>query len=152
MKRTAIITAILMAISTAHPASGRLIDDRTFEQLFAKADFVVIARPTSATHDTRERGFLLGNLPVIGVITEFQTLLVLKGAKRERFMLHHYREAPLPSGVAFVNGPTLLSFDPKEDHRPYLLFLVREPDGRLAPVASQTDLDVSVRQVGGIAE
>jgi hypothetical protein len=152
MKRAATITAILLITSALHPVWARLIDERTFEELFVKAGFVVIAKPISVTHDTPERGVLLGNVPVIGVITEFQTLLVLKGAKQERFMLHHYRNAPLPSGVAIVNGPTLISFDPKDDHRPYLLFLVREPDGRFAPVASQTDLDVSVRQVGGIAE
>jgi hypothetical protein len=151
MNRVPVITAILWAISTAHPASWRLIDARTFEELFTKADFVVIAKPISATRDTPERSVLQDiQEPVIGVITEFQTLLVLKGAKQERFILHHYRL--VPSEVALVNGPTLLTFDPKEDHRPYLLFLLRQQDGRFAPVASQTDLDVSVRQVGGIAE
>ncbi len=152
MKHAASITAILLAIFIGHPASARFIEEATFKELFAKADFVVIARPTSATHDIQERSVLLGNVPVIGVITQFQTLLVLKGAKQERFVVHHYREAPLPSGVAFANGPTLFTFGPKKDHRPYLLFLRREPDGRFAPVASQADLDVSVRQVGGIAE
>ena len=153
MKRAGVVTAILLAISVASSASGRFIDDRTFKELFAKADFVVIARPTSATRDTRERSVVLGDVPVIGVVTQFQALLVLKGAKQERFNLHHYREAPLPPRVAFVNGPTLLHFDPKEHHAHYfLLFLVRERDGRFAPVASQADLDVSVHQVGGIAD
>ena len=149
MKSAATVTVLLLTISLVPSALSRFIDDRTFEELFAKATFVVIATPAAATHDTQERSALLGNVPVIGVITEFQTQLVLKGAKRERFSLHHYREAPLPRGVGVVNGPTLLSFNPKTDHRPYLLFLVREPDGRFAPVASQADIDVSVRQVGG---
>jgi hypothetical protein len=151
MRHVRIAAAILLITSAPHPVWARFIDDRAFEELFAKADFVVLAKPISATHDTPERSALLGNVPVIGVITKFQTLLVLKGVKKGRFILHHYRETPLPPYVAFVNGPTLHSFDPKKDHRPYLLFLRREQDGRFAPVADQSDLDVSVRQVGGFA-
>src|SRR5947208_13983298 len=151
MKRIALITAILLTTSMRHPVSSGLIDARTFDELLAKADFVVIAKRISSTRDTPERSVLHDiREPVIGVVTEFQTLLTLKGIKRERFILHHYRL--VPSNVALVNGATLLRFDPEQDHRPYLLFLVREPDGRFGPVASQTDLDVSVRQVGGIAE
>jgi hypothetical protein len=151
MKRVTLAAAILLTTAITHPISARFIDARSFEELFAKADFVVLAKPVMATRDTPERSELRDiHEPVIGVITEFETLLVLKGSKQKRFILHHYRL--VPSDVALINGPTLLTFDPKEDHRPYLLFLVREQDGRFAPVASQTDLDVSVRQVAGIAE
>src|SRR5260370_11100344 len=113
MRHVWVAAVILLITFAPHLVLSRFIDARTFEELFAKADFVALAKPISATYDIRERSFLLGNVPVIGVVTEFQTLLVLKGTKKERFMLHHYREAPLPSGVAFVNGPTLLSFNPK---------------------------------------
>jgi len=57
----------------------------------------------------------------------------------EQFTLHHYREAQIPSNE--VNGPGLVHFDPVTPKLlvQYLLFLVREPDGRYAPVGGQTD-------------
>src|SRR5207244_74439 len=109
--------------------SARLLQDWTYQELFAKSDLVVIAKVLTATHDTNEQSTLLDiapSEPVIGVTTEFEPLVVLKGQKQDRFVLHHYRRK---SSEPVVNGPTLVTFNP-DDHRTYLLFLVREPDGR----------------------
>jgi hypothetical protein len=40
-----------------------------------------------------------------------------------------------------MNGPSLVSFDPSDmkQRSSYLLFLIREPDGRFAPTGGQTD-------------
>ena len=72
---------------------------------------MVIAEPISATHDTDERTNLEGiapPTPVIGVATDFKTLLVLKGQKQDRFVLHHYRLAK--PDVPLINGPQLVAF------------------------------------------
>ena len=154
MKRVALIEVILLSILAVQRLSARLMQVWPYEDLFAKSDFVVIAKPLTATRDTKERSTLRDiqpSEPVIGVVTDFQTLLVIKGSKRDRFTLHHYR---LPeSNVAIINGPDLVTFDPMKDHKPYLLFLVREADGRFAPVAGQTDpRDISVQELSGVAE
>jgi hypothetical protein len=155
MNRIAPITAILLSLLMPRPVGGRLAQPWSYQELFDKSDFVVIAKVSDATRDTAERSNLPDvqapdSLPVIGVVTEFQTRLVLKGTKLERFILHHCRLSE--SEVAIINGPSFMSFDPKKSPRAYLLFLVREPDGRFAPVAGQTDLDISVLELRGIAD
>jgi len=75
----------------------------------------------------------------IGVETVFAVSAVLKGdATVKQFTLHHYREAK-PSIAS--DGPSLVRFDPSDmkARSSYLLFLVRESDGRFAPVGGQTD-------------
>ena len=138
MKKLATILAVALSLALGDFVSARLMYDWTYEELFSKSDFVVIAEPISATHDTDERTNLpelAPSTPAIGVVTDFQTLLVLKGQKQDRFVVHHYR---LPdSDVAIINGPVLVKFNP--GHHEYLLFLARERDGRFAPVGGQTD-------------
>jgi hypothetical protein len=76
----------------------------------------------------------------IGVETVLEVAAVLKGEKIiERFTLHHYREAP--TGEDERNGPLLVSFDPSDasQQNSYLLFLVRELDGRFAPTGGEID-------------
>jgi hypothetical protein len=141
MKNLATTLAVALSVASGDFVSARLMKDWTWEELFSKSDFVVIAEPISDTHDTDERTNLEGiapPLPVIGVATDFKTIFVLKGQKLDRFVLHHYR---LPkSDVAPINGPALVAFNPKPlDWPAYLLFLVRERDGRFAPVDGQTD-------------
>jgi hypothetical protein len=85
----------------------------------------------------------------MGVETQFQTAWVLKGAKRNRFTLHHYREPTrkLKEGEVIIGRIPLVKFDSKK-HVDYLLFLVREPDDRFAPTAGQTFVDgVSIWQL-----
>jgi hypothetical protein len=150
MKLVTSITAILFLSVLAQSITGRLIKDWPYDELFNKSDFVVIAKAATATHDTSEHTTLPdGQIKVVGVVTEFEILLMLKGGKRERFVLHHYR-LDESDGVAILNGPSFVTFDPAKNDHPYLLFLVREPDGRFAPSGGQTDpLNISVQTLSG---
>ena len=149
MKHIAIVIPVLLSLLPIAPANARNVEQWSYEDLFTKSDFVVIAEPASKTRDTRERNVLTYNISpgvaVIGVTTEFESLLVLKGPKRKKFVLHHYRLAPF-DGV-MLNGPGLISFNPEPLPPSFLMFLVRESDGRYAPVAQQTDLFTSVKQL-----
>jgi hypothetical protein len=107
--------------------------------MYEQADLVVIAYPLS-TQDTEEQSLLPNIAPdvhVIGLSTKFEISLVLKGEKSlKKLVLHHYRLAN-PNEL-MINGPSLASFDPKENSR-FMLFLRRESDGRYSPVSGQTD-------------
>jgi hypothetical protein len=146
---------LLLVIS--NQAQARYVSVLSYQEMLAKSDLVVIADPVSKTTDTKEEAFLPniwrqdkdGNrirIKSFGVETKFVVSAVLKGDPRlKRFTLHHYREAPdrdqLPGTVMTeLNGPTLVRFDPSgESKRSYLLFLVRDHDGRFAPMGGQTD-------------
>jgi hypothetical protein len=160
--RLVIIVAFALSICIRH-GSAYTITPWSYEDLFAKSDFVVIAAPSARTRDTSERMTLQKITPpvsVIGVTTEFQTLFVLKGSKARHFTLHHYREPArkLKPNEVILGGPDLLTFDPPKREKGilvapkrYLLFLVREADGRFAPVSGQQDpRDISVQEVSGI--
>jgi hypothetical protein len=121
--------------------------------MYDKADLVVIAYGVS-TRDTAERTTLSDlepHVPVIGVVSEFKTSLVLKGPRDARtFQLHHYRFAS-PHDQLAANSPDLVRLS--EAHLPFLMFLVKEPDGRYAPVTGQTDPALhSVVELKGAAE
>lgn len=120
------------------PAFPRLIATPTYQELFDRADAVVIAIPR-VTSETDERIVLPGirpDVPAAGVNTTLKVQAWLKGTPVETPLLHHYRLA-IPAQPQ-VNGPLLLDFD-RDDARTYLMFLTRESDGRYAPVAGQTD-------------
>jgi len=140
----------LLLFSISNPAQARILSVLSYQEMLAKADLVVIADPISKTTDTKEEGSFpnislqdkdgkQSKIKSIGVETVFAVSAVLKGnATVKRFTLHHYREA---SGEIVMNGPILVRFDPSDlsKRSSYLLFLVREPDGRFAPVGGQTD-------------
>ena len=142
--------ATILLLFIPGPAQAREILVPSYQEMLAKSDLVVIANPISKTKDTTEEDFLPGiflqekdgkrsRIQAIGVETKFAVLAVLKGdATIKQFTLHHYREAQ-PSLA--LNGPSLVSFDPSNMSKrsSYLLFLVREPDGRFAPIGGQTD-------------
>ena len=110
---------------------------QTYQEMFDKADLVVIARALE-TKDTSERSKLLHDVDVIGVETEFVTRVTLKGPKEIRkFVLHHYREEPDDASTA--NGPALIRIPPGPRHPDFLMFLKKEKNGRYAPVTGQTD-------------
>lgn len=143
----------------------------TYEDLTAKSDFVVIAIPITSK-DTKERIDLPGiftqtpgqnqtGVPVIGVETRFAVSVVLKGSKETReFALHHYRlvtpelfqeksEADGTIRVSLGPGPHLVAFPPGE-RQAYLMFIVREQDGRYAPTSGQTNPGVySIHRLEG---
>jgi len=125
------------------------VEVHTYKEMLAKSDLVVIANPKGKTTDTREHAFFPGisrqdkdgkqsKVEAMGVETIFVVSAVLKGATTiKKFTLHHYREAD--TSHVSVNGPMLVFFDPSKNLNSYLLFLVREPDGRFAPTGGQTD-------------
>jgi hypothetical protein len=147
------IFAMLFTIVTGGLANGRLLEkDWSYQEMFDKADLVVIGRCLSTTV-TGERTTLSDINPamtVAGVITQFETRLVLKGDKKLRtFALHHYR---LEHEETMINGPQLIDFQGKEKFV-FLLFLVREADGKYAPVTGQTDPSLfSITELKNVAD
>jgi hypothetical protein len=126
-------------------ASARRIHAWSYQELLDKSDLVAIATPT-ATNDTKEHINLPGFVgqPVIGVETSFTVSAVLKGDKAPKdFVLHHYRADRL----IVPNGPKFVAFAPAEK-RTFILFLVRETDGRYASTGGQADPD-GIHVLGG---
>jgi hypothetical protein len=159
--RIGIVASAALALLISH-GFGYSITPWSYEDLFAKSDFVVIASPLTRPRETSERMTLekiTPPVPVIGVNTEFKTLLVLKGSERQRFVLHHYRDSRKPDpNKVILGGPDLLDFEGPTDasgsvfsSKRYLLFLVREADDRFAPVSGQQDpRGISVQELGGV--
>ena len=127
-----------------------------YQELFEKSDLVVLATPT-AINDTKEHIDLpnFDGEPVIGVETRFTVSAVLKGDKALRdFVFHHYRTTDGLNITHVVNGPTFISFgavaNPTNTPPTFILFLIREADGRYAPVVGQTDPGGAVRELRGV--
>jgi hypothetical protein len=148
-----LVLAAALLLGLTGIVAGRVDRIWPYQELLEKSDLVVIATPT-ATNDTKEHINLPGFVgqPVIGVETRFNVSAVLKGDKAlTDFVLHHYR----PDGVVVPNGPTFVSFAPAESpasiHRTYILFLLRQVDGRYAPVVGQADPGLGIKELGGAA-
>ena|SRR5579884_1801157 len=133
------VVLFMLIAALAAPLTGRLVKEWTFQEMFAKADLVAIGTPV-ATVQTAEHTTLPDLSPpvaVLGLNTEFQVRLVLKGDEKiKKFVLHHYK---LEHAESMINGPELLSFDSQIWGPHYLLFLAKEHDGIYAPVTGQTD-------------
>ena len=149
MKRS---IAVLLILATALLAQARTMKSWSYQELYDQSDLVVIAKPVS-TQDTTEKSPLpnISSVQVVGLSTEFDISLVMKGDKSaKKATLHHYRLAD-PKQL-MINGPHLASFDSKQ-HPRYLLFLHREADGRYSPVSGQTDPALfSVVKLEGVAQ
>ena len=132
-------------------AYARRMPGINFRSLSDNSNLVAIGTPLDSTSDTRENSFLLGiytqnpdgtQQPVaaIGVETTFRILAVLKGDQAiTQIVLHHYRMNI--NSTKIVSGPFLVFFPSNATSKCQnsLLFLIREPDGRYAPTAGQTD-------------
>lgn len=130
------ISAILLLLLLARVVFAHLMYDWSYQEMFKKADLVVVAKPASTTN-TSERTTLSGDLHVVGLSTTFETLLILKGDKNLKIIvLHHYRLSD--PGEVILNGPAFVDFR-ASNPLPFLLFLVKEPDGRYAPATDQID-------------
>ena len=115
---------------------ARIVEHWTYEEMFSKADLVVIAKVIS-TREIGERAVLLDDIKVVGVATEFKSLLILKGIdKPTTFQLHHYKLLSR-ADENLVNGPDLVRIPSQPSA--FLLFLIKERDGRYAPVTGQID-------------
>jgi hypothetical protein len=151
MTRSTPVAVLLLSLIAVNHGHSRNIPGFEYDELFTKSHLVVIAQPVSRTRDTAERAALSENIeppvPAIGVTTQFEVLHVIKGPKLTRFTLHHYRLAPIPGKDIILNGPTFQTYEPRVGEQPFLMFLVRERDGRFAPVAGQVDPLISVQQI-----
>jgi hypothetical protein len=148
--RKSISAAFALLIAVSVPVGARGVVWLSYRELFNRSDLVVIATPRAGTADTNESSVLQGlvrqdaqgrqsAILTIGVETPFKVSIILKGDQDvEQFVLHHYRE--VVTEVSF-NGPTLLHFDASDMSKrgSYLMFLIREADGRYAPTGGQTD-------------
>jgi hypothetical protein len=139
------LTVAFLILANAFLAYARLPAVRwTSQELYDRADLVVIAKYISTTNTTEESVLpsISPDVHVIGLSSKFDITIVMKGdANLKRITLHHYKLAPLPPNTIMVNGPNLASFDSAKDYTRYLLFLNLEADGRYAPVFSQTSPD-----------
>jgi hypothetical protein len=131
-----LVLMVVLIFGLPRLVEARLTEPFSDQQVFGKADLVVIATALSTT-DTDERTALSDVRPpinAIGVTSDFAVCVILKGVQGlKRFQLHHYR-----TDEEFTNGPELVEI-PKDKHPTYLLFLIKESDGRYAPVTGQTD-------------
>jgi hypothetical protein len=137
MTRLRVPFFLLVAIGFVFDGEARITKAWKDQEVFDKADLVVIAQVVT-TEDTDERSTVLTH-SAIGLITEFRTQLILKGENSiKSFQLHYYRLASKSDAQTIANGPALIEI-PEGKHPTYLLFLIREADGRYAPATDQTD-------------
>jgi hypothetical protein len=145
MHRAAILAA-LGGVLLAGAAEARTLRTWTYTHLMKAADLVVIATPRATTAtgrleelpDIRESD-ACGNASTVKaerLETELEVTVTLRGNPVTNIVLHHTREHPV--GKPQLDGPGFVRFDPKDELQ-YLMFLVREPDGRYAAVSGQTD-------------
>jgi hypothetical protein len=149
------LLTLLLLISVPQLLTARITRHWTYQEMLQKADLVVIAQYVS-TKDTSERTAVPDYTPplaVIGVVSEFETRIVIKGPPDiKKLQLHHYRYKSEGDKVAVSNTPELVEVTPGENPC-FLLFLVKEADGKYAPVGGQTDpAGLSVLILGGGAE
>ena len=144
--------SLLLLLAVPHLASGGIETIWSYRQLLDNADLVVIGKPLSTT-ETKERAdfnrLVLGpranlplphrdpdhdTIPLIGLETKFDVQAVLKGNRKLRnFVVHHYRLAQ-PEIPIIPDAPAFLAFDIGTS---YLLFLVKQSDGRYGPASDQ---------------
>lgn len=109
--------------------------------MFDKSDIVAIAEVIS-TEDTGEATTLPeynSSLVVVGVVTEFRSLVVLKGSRDVvKFKLHHYRYQVPEQEAAVADTPDLIRIQPGK-HSTFLLFLAKRRESGYVPVTGQTD-------------
>ena len=108
MNRT--LASFLILAATTFVADARFIDARPFEEMEKTADTIVVAKPVS-TKDTDEQTNLSSYkppVPVVGLSSEFEVSLVLKGdSNLKKLVVHHYRLAG-PGPEAFRRGTNSL--------------------------------------------
>ena len=124
--------------------AARLVEVMSSDDMLKQADVVAVCQPVS-TKPINEKVLLTNispQLTVTGQETLFNVREVHKGdTNLKQLVLHHYR-LPDP-GNPIRNGPSLLDFDGRTNDW-FLLYLVKQPDGRFVPVTGQSDPAFSV--------
>jgi hypothetical protein len=139
------IAVVAFALTAGGTLCASPIPNIPYADLYARSDLVVIGRPVES-RDTREHATIRG-LSVVGVTTDVRALFVFKGLRRQLFKLHHYRQ--WPKKTVYVGNPVGIRFEPPKNKR-YLMFLVREPNGRFVPTLGHEDVQaVLVQEVMG---
>lgn len=141
--------AIAFLLVSTGIVAARAVQIWSYQELLEKSDLVVIATP-AGTNETKEHINLPGFVgqPAIGVETKFAVSTVLKGDKALKdFVFHHYHAGT--NGIVVPNGPTFVSFDPL-GKQSFILFLVKEADGRYAPVVGQVDPGFGIKELKGV--
>jgi hypothetical protein len=151
-----IFVMVGVLVASAGIVAARVVRIWSTQELLDKSDLVVTAT-LKATNDTKEHIDLPGFVGehVIGVDSQFAVSAVLKGDRsKTNIVLHHYRASDGTNISHVPNGPTFVSFAPPEKStsvpREYVLFLVREADGRYAPVVGQTDAGLGIKELVGV--
>lgn len=145
-------TLVLLVLIFIIPSmlGARIVEGWTYQEMFDKADLVVIARRV-ASKPIEAHTVVLDDIKVRGVITDFRCLLVLKGPTHvSTFQLQHYQlESPQDENI--TNGPDLIRF--RFEHPAFLLFLVKKGANTYVPVGGQTDpAGLSVLELAGMAD
>lgn len=153
----AIILAVGVLVVSTGIVAARAVRVWPYQELLNKSDLVVVAT-AKATDDTNEHIDLPGFVGehVIGVDTKFAVSVVLKGdTSQTNIVFHHYRPSDGTNIPHVPNGPGFVSFEPARNPtlvpRAFILFLVRETDGRYATVVGQTDPGLGVKELVGVA-
>lgn len=155
-------TCVVLSLTSA--GGARPVALSSYREMYKRADIVVIATPTD-TRDLSQRRKLL-DLPAVGVETSFKVQALLKGrVKGNTIVLHHYRfdykaiEAAsnqkeevkaIIAAMDLINHALPVRFPgDSEAGYPgeYLMFLVREKDGRYVPLLGQVDSFTSIRRL-----
>ena len=152
------ILAMLICVGLPLTLQGRIMRAWSYDELRNEADLIVVATP-SDVKETAEKA-LPDELTMVdkdgkptklvwaGIETTFEVLTVLKGETTLKpSVFHHYQIHQ--TGIV-INGPMLVSFDPKQKKR-FLLFVKREAGGRYVAVSGQTDPAIAVKELGGRA-
>ena len=166
MKSRLLRLAIVVFIVTTPSvfASARTIDVKSYEELYSKADVVMVVHALSTRMSKSDDGIVPlpnKNDDLEPIFTRFRKLAVLKGQlEAKEFELCHHRYKATDDARTIANGPMLVNFPTyaynkgdewKEWMGPgnndFIVFLVRDSDGRLDFVTGQYDPALSVRRL-----
>lgn len=161
--RTALALFSTMAVF-ASLCQARFVHIPSYDELFAKADVILIVRPeetrdAQADEATQPLGVTGHDDYVTAVVTPMKVLRVVKGDFKQKTMnLPHYRldmeKAARNGRGGLGNGPSLVEFAKKEEsinefddlpsERDYMLFMKKLKDGELQFYTGQFDPEYSV--------
>lgn len=135
-----ITISALLGVAVVPVLNARLREAWTFQQMFDRAQLVVIARVIASKDNGKAMPLPdFASVNVIEVLTEFETRIVFKGPKDlTKFYLRHYRYRSEEEQFAVANNPQLITINQGE-HPAFLLFLLKDRNGQYVPFGGQTD-------------